>query len=58
MNRKLGYALIMIALVVVILLMNHAAMSLDLIVTEIRAPLSMILLAFTAVGVIIGLLLK
>jgi len=60
MSRNILIALILIALVVVVLLINAGdRMTLDLLITEWkRASTSMVLLSFTGVGVIIGVLLR
>jgi type IV secretory pathway VirB3-like protein len=60
MSRNILIALILIALVVVLLLINAGdRMTLDLLITEWkRASTSMVLLSFTGIGVIIGVLLR
>jgi type IV secretory pathway VirB3-like protein len=60
MSRNILIALILIALVVVLLLINAGdRMTLDLLITEWkRASTSMVLLGFTGLGVIIGILLR
>ena len=60
MNKKLIWALVLIGASVVVLLVNMKGMKIevDLIVTEVRAARSMVFLAFTSIGVAVGLLLK
>lgn len=59
MSRNLMIALILIALTVIVLLFNNSGrLSVDMVVTTVTAAKAMVLLAFTAVGVIIGLLLR
>ena len=59
MSRNLMIALILIAITVIVLLFNNSGkISVDLIVTSVSAAKAMVLLAFTAAGVIIGLLLR
>lgn len=58
MSRNLLYALILIGLVVVVLILTKGSTSVNLVVTEVKASTSMVLLGSTAVGVIIGTLLK
>lgn len=59
MSRNLMIALILIAITVIVLLFNNSGtISVDLVVTSMSAAKAMVLLAFTAVGVIIGLLLR
>lgn len=58
MNKKMVFALVLIVLVVIVLLVTKGNTSVNLIFTEINAAKSMILLGFTAIGTIIGLLLK
>ncbi len=59
MSRNLMIALILIAITVIVLLFNNSGrISVDLVVTSVSAAKAMVLLAFTAAGVIIGLLLR
>ena len=60
MSRKVIYALLLIALVVIILILNagKGSISLNIIFTEFNAAKSLVLLGFTAIGVVIGVLLK
>ncbi len=59
MSRNLLIALILIAVTVVVLLFNNSgSISIDLMVTTLRGGKAMVLLGFTAIGVIIGLLLR
>ncbi len=58
MTKKLVIALILIGLTVVVLLFNRGSVAVDLIVTSVSGFKSLVFLAFTAIGVIIGVLLK
>lgn len=58
MNKRLLYALAIIGITVVVLLFNDGKTTVDLILTEIKTLKSMIFLAFAAIGVIIGVLLR
>ncbi|MDI6774217.1 MAG: DUF1049 domain-containing protein [Verrucomicrobiota bacterium] len=59
MSRKLLGALVLIALVVIVLLINVGGrVNLDFRLFELEPPRAIALFAFTAVGVIIGLLIK
>ncbi len=58
MNKRLLWALLLIALVVIVLVVNRHTVKLDLIVGEIKGAAAFIFLGFTAVGVAIGALLK
>jgi hypothetical protein len=58
MTRKLLIALILIGLTVIILLFNRGSVGVDLIVTSVSGIKSLVFLAFTAIGVVIGILLK
>ncbi|HMP90805.1 MAG TPA: hypothetical protein PJ991_11425 [Kiritimatiellia bacterium] len=58
MSKKLIYALLLIALSVVVMLLTKGTTKVELIVHTLSAPTSMILLGSVGVGVLIGLLLK
>jgi hypothetical protein len=58
MTKKLLIALILIGLTVIILLFNRGSVGVDLIVTSVSGIKSLVFLAFTAMGVVIGVLLK
>lgn len=58
MTKKLLVALILIGLTVLVLVFNRDSVSLNLLVSNISAQKSLVFLGFTAVGVIIGVLLK
>ncbi len=58
MTKKLLIALILIGLTVIILLFNRGSVGVDLIVTSVSGIKSLVFLAFTAIGVVIGILLK
>ncbi len=59
MNRKLVSTLVVIALTVIVLLLNMGdRATIDVYFTELKMRASFAYLAFTAVGVLIGVLLK
>ena len=58
MTKKLLVALLLIGLTVIILLFNRGSVSVELIVTSVSGIKSLVFLAFTAIGVVIGVLLK
>ena len=58
MTKKLLTALILIGLTVVVLLFNRGSVAVDLILTSVSGFKSLVFLGFTAVGVVIGVLLK
>ena len=58
MTRKLLVALILIGLTVVLIVMQKGSMDLNLLVTKVEWLTSLTLLGFTAVGVVIGILIK
>jgi hypothetical protein len=59
MNKKLLWTLLVIALTVIVLLLNMGGRAtIDLYVTELRMRTAFAYLSFTAVGVLIGVLLK
>ena len=58
MTRKLLIALILIGLTVVVIVMNRGSVDVNLIVTSVNGIKSLVFLAFAAIGVVIGVLLK
>ncbi len=58
MNKKQIYALIIIALTALVLIFNRGEAELDLIFTQVETVKALLFLIFTAIGVIIGLLLR
>lgn len=58
MSKRLIIALLLIALVAIVLVMTQGSASVFLFFKEIKMATSLAMLAFTAVGVVIGLLLK
>jgi hypothetical protein len=58
MNKNIVTALILIALVVVVLIMTKGTTSVNLVVMKVSASTSFMLLGFTGIGTLIGLLLK
>ena len=58
MNKKLLYALIIIALSVIVLIFNRGRVEIDLLFTTIDPLKSIAFLVFIGIGVLIGILLK
>ena len=58
MNKKTLYALLLIAALVIIFIFNHGDVRIDLLVSTITPPKAIAFLAFTGIGVAIGLLLN
>lgn len=59
MSKKLIYALLMIALVVIVLILNTGrSMNLNIGFGEFKIVQALMLFMFTAIGVVIGVLLK
>ena len=58
MNKRVGWALAIIAALIIILIFNKGRMDINLIVTQVTLLKSLGLFLFTAVGVVIGLLLR
>ena len=61
MDSKKIVALVLIGLLAVVLIVNRGLLdrvTLDLVITSVRASISMILLGATALGVTIGILIK
>ena len=58
MSRNVLIALILIALSVVVLIFSQDKVAVNLVFTQVRAMASLVYLAFIALGVVIGVLLK
>ena len=58
MNKQVGWALVLIAALIIVLIFNKGRMDIDLIFTKISMLKSLGLFLFTSVGVAIGLLLR
>ena len=58
MPRNTMYALVLIAVLVVVFLFNRGRADVNLVVTEFSMMKSLAFLMFTALGVLIGVLLK
>ncbi|MDA0578047.1 MAG: hypothetical protein O3B24_08110 [Verrucomicrobia bacterium] len=58
MNKRVLWALILIAATMIVLLFNRQSASVDVLFTEIHAMAALIYLFFIGLGVAIGLLLK
>ncbi len=58
MSKRVLYALIIIALLIVVLIVNRGSVTVNLLVGDVNALKSMAFLTFTAIGVVIGVLLK
>ncbi|HMO51582.1 MAG TPA: hypothetical protein PKE26_01750 [Kiritimatiellia bacterium] len=58
MKRSILTALVLIGLLIVVLLMTGGKTSVNLVLFELRAATSMVILGATALGVVIGMLLK
>ena len=58
MTKQVGWALLIIALVVLVLIFNKGTVSVNLLFTSISALKSLVFLSFLAIGVVIGILLK
>ena len=58
MSRNVLIALILIALSVVVLIFSQDRVAVNLVFTQVRAMASLVYLAFIALGVVIGVLLK
>ena len=58
MSKRLIWALIIIAVSVVVLIFNRHEVKVALIISDIRAMASLVYLFFIAVGVVIGVLLN
>jgi uncharacterized integral membrane protein len=58
MSKHMLYALLLMGLTVLVLIFNRHSGTVDLIFGDIKAMSSLIYLAFTSIGVVIGVLLK
>lgn len=61
MDTKKIVALVLIGFLAVVLIVNRGLLdrvTIDLVITSVRASISMILLGATALGVVIGILIK
>ena len=58
MNRNSIVALILIALLILLFIFNRGTVDVHLLVGEVKTLKALVFLAFSAVGVAIGLLLK
>jgi uncharacterized integral membrane protein len=58
MTKKMIVALILLGLSVVVMVMNRGRVDVDLIITSVNGIKSLVFLGFTAMGVLIGVLLK
>jgi hypothetical protein len=58
MSKNVLIALVLIALAVVVLIFSRDQVEVSLIFTKVRAIASLVYLAFIALGVVIGVLLK
>mgnify|MGYP006278357867 CR=1 FL=1 len=59
MTKQILYALILIGLVIIVLLFNsNDTTTVNLIFDKVRFMSSLVFLAFTAIGVVVGVLIK
>ena len=58
MSKKVLYALLLIGLLMIILIFNRGRVDVNLLFGDVTALKSLVFLAFTGVGVAIGVLLK
>ena len=58
MNKRVMWALVIIALSVIVLIFNRRDITVNFLVTKVSAIASLVYLFFIGVGVAIGLLLK
>lgn len=58
MSKKQIFALVLIGLCAIIFILNRGSVSVHLLFAQIDAMKSLVFLAFTAIGVAIGVLLK
>ena len=58
MQRNLVIALVLIAFLVLLFIFNRGTVEVHLLVTEVKTLKTLVFLAFSAVGVIVGVLLK
>ena len=58
MSKKTIWALVLLGLTVIVIVFNRGRDSVDLVFMDISAMKSLVFLAFTSIGVVIGLLLS
>jgi uncharacterized integral membrane protein len=58
MSKKILWALVIMAICVVLLIFNRGTVKVDLLVGQVEALKSLVFLIFLGVGVLVGLLLK
>ena len=58
MSKKMIVALVLMVLAVIIFIVNRDRTTVDLLVTTVNQAKSFVFLGFTALGVVIGVLLK
>ena len=58
MSKKILWALVIMAVCVVLLIFNRGTVKVDLLVSQVEALKSLVFLIFLGVGVLVGLLLK
>ena len=58
MNKRVLWALVLIAATVVVLLFNLKTVTVNVLLTKVEAMAALVYLCFAGVGVVIGLLLK
>ena len=58
MSKKMIFALVLMVLAVIIFIVNRDRTTVDLLVTTVNQAKSFVFLGFTALGVVIGVLLK
>jgi len=58
MSKKLLWALVIMALSVIVLIFNRGSVSVDLLFAQVSALKSIVFLVFMGIGVAIGVLLK
>jgi hypothetical protein len=58
MNKRLIAALVLIGVAVIVMVLNRGSVEVNLIVTQVGGLKSLVFLGFTALGVVIGALLK
>lgn len=58
MDRNKIFALVLIVLAVIVFIVNRKGIEVNLLVTTIKSIQSFVFLGFTALGVVIGVLLK
>lgn len=58
MTKKMIVALVLMVLAIIIFIVNRKPAEVDLLVTTVKSIQSFVFLGFTALGVVIGVLLK